>query len=104
MLTRIEMEANTSDFNPNSPKQLGTLLFDTMGLPTAKKTKNGWSTDAETLEKPGHPAGGGHSPVPCLPEAELHLCGGSAQRSLARMAASTPVFNQTEARTGRLSL
>ena len=51
VLTRIEMEAGTSDFNPNSPKQLGTLLFDTMGLRHGKKTKNGWSTDAETLEK-----------------------------------------------------
>mgnify|MGYP000046051399 CR=1 FL=1 len=46
VLTRIEMEAGTSDFNPNSPKQLGTLLFDTMGLRHGKKTKNGWSTDA----------------------------------------------------------
>ena len=50
VLTRIEMEAGTSDFNPNSPKQLGTLLFDTMGLPHGKKTQRGWSTDAETLE------------------------------------------------------
>ena len=39
VLTRIEMEAGTSDFNPNSPKQLGTLLFDTMGLPHGKKRR-----------------------------------------------------------------
>ena len=50
-LSRIQMETGTTEFNPNSPKQLGTLLFETMGLPHGKKTKNGWSTDAETLEK-----------------------------------------------------
>ena len=37
-------------FNINSPKQLGTLLFEEMGLPAGKKTKSGYSTDAEVLE------------------------------------------------------
>ncbi len=37
--------------NLNSPKQLGVLLFEKLGLPHAKKTKTGYSTDAETLEK-----------------------------------------------------
>ncbi len=37
-------------FNINSPKQLGQVLFETLGLPTMKKTKSGYSTDAETLE------------------------------------------------------
>ncbi|MBR6530529.1 MAG: DNA polymerase I [Clostridia bacterium] len=37
--------------NLNSPKQLGVLLFETLELPHAKKTKTGYSTDAETLEK-----------------------------------------------------
>ncbi len=37
-------------FNPNSPKQLGALLFDTLGLPGGKKTKSGWSTSADILE------------------------------------------------------
>jgi len=36
-------------FNPNSPKQLGELLFEKLGLPAKKKTKSGYSTDAETL-------------------------------------------------------
>lgn len=37
-------------FNINSPKQLGEVLFDEIGLPSGKKTKTGYSTDAETLE------------------------------------------------------
>jgi len=37
-------------FNLNSPKQLGEILFVKMGLPKGKKTKTGYSTDAETLE------------------------------------------------------
>lgn len=38
-------------FNINSPKQLGHILFDKLGLPVIKKTKTGYSTDAEVLEK-----------------------------------------------------
>ncbi|TGE32235.1 DNA polymerase I [Desulfosporosinus sp. Sb-LF] len=38
-------------FNINSPKQLGAILFEKLGLPTAKKTKTGYSTNAETLEE-----------------------------------------------------
>ncbi len=37
-------------FNINSPKQLGEVLFEKMGLSRGKKTKTGYSTDAETLE------------------------------------------------------
>lgn len=39
------------EFNINSPKQLGNVLFAELGLPSGKKTKTGYSTDAETLEK-----------------------------------------------------
>ena len=39
------------EFNINSPKQLGEVLFEKMMLPPVKKTKSGYSTDAETLEK-----------------------------------------------------
>ncbi len=39
------------EFNINSTKQLGEVLFNELKLPTLKKTKTGFSTDAETLEK-----------------------------------------------------
>jgi len=38
-------------FNLNSPRQLGSILFDEMGLKPVKKTKTGYSTDASVLEK-----------------------------------------------------
>ena len=38
-------------FNINSPKQLGVILFEKLGLPHGKKTKTGWSTNADVLEK-----------------------------------------------------
>ncbi len=45
------------EFNINSPKQLGTVLFEKMMLPASKKNKNGYSTDADALQKliPYHP-------------------------------------------------
>lgn len=39
------------EFNINSPKQLGEILFDKLHLPVIKKTKTGYSTDAEVLDK-----------------------------------------------------
>lgn len=39
------------EFNINSPKQLGEILFGKLGLPHGKKTKTGWSTNADVLEK-----------------------------------------------------
>lgn len=49
LLNRIYAEVGYT-FNLNSPKQLGEALFDKLGLPPRKKTKSGYSTDAETLE------------------------------------------------------
>ncbi|WP_203361508.1 DNA polymerase I [Bacillus sp. REN10] len=44
------------EFNINSPKQLGSVLFEKLGLPPIKKTKTGYSTSADVLEKlaPSH--------------------------------------------------
>lgn len=39
------------EFNVNSTKQLGEILFEKLGLPVIKKTKSGYATDVETLEK-----------------------------------------------------
>ena len=39
------------EFNVNSPKQLGEILFERLGLPAEKKTKTGYSTNAEILER-----------------------------------------------------
>ena len=48
---RIHEESGESDFNINSPKQLGVILFEKMNLPGGKKTKTGYSTSADVLEK-----------------------------------------------------
>ena len=103
VLARIHMETGSTSFNPNSPKQLGEMLFDTMGLPHGKKTQRGWSTDAETLES----------------LREYPLVEDVLQYRAYQKLNSTYVegllkvigedgrihstFNQTEARTGRLS-
>ena len=44
-------ELAEEEFNINSPKQLGKILFEKMDLPVIKKTKTGYSTNAEVLEK-----------------------------------------------------
>ena len=53
---RIYEEAG-EEFNINSPKQLGVVLFENLQLPNEKKTKTGYSTSAEVLDKlaPDHP-------------------------------------------------
>ncbi len=44
-------EISKEEFNINSPKQLGVILFEKLGLPVIKKTKTGYSTNAEVLDK-----------------------------------------------------
>lgn len=50
-LTRMIYEEAGGEFNINSPKQLGEILFDKLGLPAGKKTQKGYSTSADVLEK-----------------------------------------------------
>lgn len=53
-ITELEQniyERAGEEFNINSPKQLGTILFDKMRMPYGRKTKTGYSTSAEVLEK-----------------------------------------------------
>ena len=103
VLTRIHMETGSASFNPNSPKQLGEMLFDTMGLPHGKKTQRGWSTDAETLEA--------LRDYPLVEDilqyrAYQKLNSTYVEGLLKVMGEDDRVhtrFNQTEARTGRLS-
>ncbi|WP_138204053.1 DNA polymerase I [Haloimpatiens lingqiaonensis] len=50
-LKRDIYELSQEEFNINSPKQLGKILFEKLDLPVVKKTKTGYSTNAEVLEK-----------------------------------------------------
>ena len=51
VLTKVIHEMAGEEFNINSTKQLGEILFEKMKLPVIKKTKNGYSTDVDVLEK-----------------------------------------------------
>jgi DNA polymerase-1 len=92
------------EFNPNSPKQLGEALFDKMGLPHGKKTQRGWSTDAETLERLRYEA-----PVveDILQYRTYQKLNSTYVEGLLKVIGEDgrihSTFNQTEARTGRLS-
>ncbi len=92
------------EFNINSPKQLGEILFEKLGLPVRKKTKTGYSTNAEILESLQEH----HAIIPCILEYRkvaklkstyvdgLKKVIGADQRIRSH-------FNQTDTRTGRLS-
>ena len=64
------------EFNINSPKQLGEILFGKLGLPHGKKTKTGWSTNADVLEKLRYeaPIVGAVLEYRAVRQAEIHLC------------------------------
>lgn len=109
---RQAIEAELSDiytmvgyeFNVNSPKQLGQALFDKLGLPARKKTKSGYSTDAETLEglRPLHPA----VEHILLYRSYQKLNSTYVEGLLKVIAPDGRVhsnFNQTQTRTGRIS-
>lgn len=93
-------------FNLNSPKQLGVILFETLGLPHGKKTKTGYSTDEQVLDglKEEHPV------VPMLLQyREYHKLYSTYIEPLIALAQNDPAsriytsFVQTGTATGRLS-
>ena len=92
------------EFNLNSPKQLGQALFEKLGLPPRKKTKSGYSTDAETLESLRN-----QSPVIdyILQYRTYQKLNSTYVEGLLKVIGPDgrmhSTFNQTEARTGRLS-
>ena len=103
-LTRdIYMLAGT-EFNINSPKQLGEVLFVKLGLPAKKKTKSGFSTNADVLEslRYDYPIVDSILKYRRLSKLKSTYCEGllSAVSEDGRIHST---FNQTEARTGRIS-
>ena len=99
----IYLEAK-QEFNINSPKQLGKVLFEDMRLPAKKKTKSGYSTNAEVLEslRYDHPIVEMVLQYRTLAKLNSTYCEGLLKviGSDGRIHSS---FNQTETRTGRIS-
>lgn len=93
------------EFNINSPKQLGEVLFEKLSLPVIKKTKTGFSTDAEVLEK----LRGSHPIVESILEYRflMKMKSTYADGLLALVDKETERiytnFNQTVTSTGRIS-
>ena len=92
------------EFNLNSPKQLGEALFVKLGLPAGKKTKNGYSTNAEVLEdlRDKHPAVELLLEYRQLSKLRSTYCEGLT-KAIAPDGRIHTSFNQTETRTGRIS-
>lgn len=55
VISKHIFELANQEFNIASPKQLGVVLFEDMGLPSGKKTKTGYSTGVDVLEQIDHP-------------------------------------------------
>lgn len=92
------------EFNVNSPRQLGDALFGKLGLTAKKKTKNGWSTNAETLES----LRGEHPVVEhILLYRTYQKLNSTYVEGLLKVIGPDgrihSVLNQTETRTGRIS-
>ena len=92
------------DFNINSPKQLGTALFEKMQLPKGKKTKSGYSTSAEVLEelRSIHPVIDEILEYRTLSKLKSTYCDGLL-KVIGEDGRIHSSFNQTETRTGRIS-
>ena len=92
------------EFNINSPKQLATALFEDLGLPAKKKTKSGYSTNADVLESliNYHPVISMILRYRTLAKLKSTYCDSLVKvvHDDGRIHSS---FNQTETRTGRIS-
>jgi DNA polymerase-1 len=93
------------EFNIGSPKQLGELLFEKLGLDTkgVRRTKTGWSTEADTLEQLDHPI-----IAPILEHREISKLKGTYLDALPPLVSPKTgrvhtTFNQVVAETGRIS-
>ncbi|MBS1708220.1 MAG: DNA polymerase I [Armatimonadetes bacterium] len=97
-------ELAEQEFNIGSPKQIGEVLFEKLGLPGPKKTKTGWATGAEVLSElaPAYPVAG-----EILTYRELTKLKSTYADSLPKLVEDDgrihTTFNQTVAATGRLS-
>ena len=91
-------------FNVNSPAQLGEALFVKLGLPHGKKTKTGYSTNADVLEglRDVHPAVDKVLRYRTLSKLKSTYCDGLL-KVIAADGRIHSNFNQTETRTGRIS-
>ena len=91
-------------FNINSPKQLGVILFEKMQLPGGKKTKTGYSTAADVLEKlaPEHPVVASVLEYRTLAKLKSTYADGLAA-FIAPDGRIHSTFNQTITATGRIS-
>ena len=92
------------EFNINSPKQLGVALFEELGLPAKKKTKSGYSTNAEVLEslRYSYPVVEMVLSYRTLAKRKSTYCDGLL-KVIGEDGRIHSSFNQTETRTGRIS-
>ncbi len=92
------------EFNINSPKQLSAALFDKLGLTKGKKTKSGYSTNAEVLEnlRYEHPVVDQILEFRTLSKLKSTYCDGLA-KVIGKDGKIHSNFNQVETRTGRIS-
>ncbi len=92
------------EFNINSPKQLGEALFGKLGLPHGKKTKSGWSTNADVLEEVRylHPVVDEVLRYRTVAKLKSTYCDGLL-KVIGPDGRIHSSFNQTETRTGRIS-
>ena len=92
------------EFNLNSPKQLGEALFEKMGLPAKKKTKSGYSTNADVLEglAADYPVVAKILEYRTLAKLKSTYCDGLL-KVICDDGRIRSTLNQTETRTGRIS-